>query len=367
LHNFFLFDSMHKALYIFIVLIIPSSKLIAQYDSAIQFKLTGYLESYYLHDPYQPANSESYPEIFYNYHRSGEAQVNLALIKGSLKAQRIRSNFGIMTGSYADKNLAHEPIALRNIYEANAGIALDKRERIWLDIGVFESHLGSETPIGIQSPTLSRSLFAESSPYYLAGVKMSYQPKNEKWNFSLLHVNGWQKMYRPNSYSPLQFGTQIQWKPQKNITINHSTFIGSDKPDSSNITRFFNDLYVIWKWSDKWKFHALFDIGMDQTINHNWFTANLSIQHQFKPKWSCTIRAEYFEDPKEIIIQSPPQTEGFKTYSTSLNIDYKIIKQAMFRLESKFLTSTDYVFQKNEQELSNGALLFYASLCILID
>lgn len=360
-------QAMFRKATLFLALVLTQHRLIAQYDSTFQFKISGYLESYYLYDTYQPDNHESNTEIFFNYHRSGELQLNLALVRGALKANRLRSNFGLMHGTYTDKNLSHEPVALRNIYEANAGFALDKQERIWLDAGVFESHLGAETPIGSQNPTLSRSMFAESSPYYLAGVKLSYQSANEKWKASVMQLNGWQKMYRTPYYSPFNFGTQIQWLPGKNLLLNHSTFIGSDQPDSLNKMRFFNDFYITWKWREKWKFNALFDIGIEHNINDMWFTGCVSVQHQFKPKWSWTLRAEYFDDSREMIIQSPPQVDGFSAYATSINLDYKIIKQVLFRMESKFLGSKEFIFKKNEHELSNGALLFYTSLCILLD
>ena len=44
----------------------------------------------------------------------------------------------------------------------------------------------------------------------------------------------------------------MTFKPSDAVTLNYSTFIGNDKPDSVRQMRYFNDFYVIIQPSGKW-------------------------------------------------------------------------------------------------------------------
>ncbi|WP_133272779.1 outer membrane beta-barrel protein [Hymenobacter radiodurans] len=44
-----------------------------------------------------------------------------------------------------------------------------------MDTGIFTSHLGFELALSKDNWTLSRSLMAKNSPYYEAGVRITYE------------------------------------------------------------------------------------------------------------------------------------------------------------------------------------------------
>jgi len=48
-------------------------------------------------------------------------------VKASYNANKVRGNFALMTGTYAQYNLANEQGLLKNVFEANAGIKLSKK------------------------------------------------------------------------------------------------------------------------------------------------------------------------------------------------------------------------------------------------
>jgi hypothetical protein len=52
---------------------------------------------------------------------------------------------------------------LKNIYEANVGISLNKKNNLWVDAGVMPSHIGFESAISMDNWYLTRSLLAENS------------------------------------------------------------------------------------------------------------------------------------------------------------------------------------------------------------
>jgi hypothetical protein len=156
-----------------------------------------------------------------------------------------------MTGTYANANLSAEPGVLKNILEANAGVKISKNKNLWIDAGIFGSHIGFESAIGKDCWNLTRSILADNTPYYEAGAKISYTTDNGKWFLSGMVLNGWQRIQRVDGNSLPSFGTQITFKPTSTVTLNSSSFIGTDKPDSARQMRYFHNFYGIFQVSSK--------------------------------------------------------------------------------------------------------------------
>ncbi|HEX8331290.1 MAG TPA: outer membrane beta-barrel protein, partial [Segetibacter sp.] len=212
------------------------------------------------------------------------------------------------------------------------------------------SHIGFESAIGKDNWTLTRSIVADNSPYYEAGVKLTNTTNNNKWVFSGLALNGWQRIKRVDGNSLMNFGTQITYKPTGKVTLNYSTFIGTDKPDSVRQMRYYHNIYGIFQVSDKFGITAGFDIGAEEKSSTNsdmntWYTPVLIAKLNVSPKVSLTARGEYYKDEKGVII-STGTTNGFKTIGVSLNIDYTPSSNMLFRVEARSLNSKDNIFAK---------------------
>ena len=119
---------------------------------------SGYVEAYYTHDFTAPKIAQERPGFLYNHKRNREVNVNLAFIKGAYTSDRVRANLAIQAGTYAQYNYAAEQGLMKNIFEANAGIKLSKKRDLWLDAGIFSSHIGFESAISKDCWTLTRSL-----------------------------------------------------------------------------------------------------------------------------------------------------------------------------------------------------------------
>ncbi len=119
--------------------------------------------------------------------------LNLGLVHVGYAKQRMRAALGLMAGTYPQANLIAEPELLRNIFEARVGLKLSKRKELWLDAGVFPSHIGLESAIGIDNWTLTRSVIAENSPYYLSGARLTWT-LSKKLELAALMMNGWQRI-----------------------------------------------------------------------------------------------------------------------------------------------------------------------------
>lgn len=309
---------------------------------------SGYIESYYTYDFNKPVDNNR-PGFIYSHNRHNEFNLNLGFVKGSYSAEKVRANLSIAAGTYVNANYATEPGVLKNVYEANAGFKISKKN-LWLDAGIFSSHIGFESALGKDNATLTRSIVADNSPYYEAGAKLTYTTDDNKWLVTALALNGWQRINRVNGNSLMSFGTQVTYKPNGKVTLNYSTFIGTDKPDSARQMRYYHNLYGIFRVSDKFGITAGLDIGSEEKSKTNsdmniWYAPVLIAKYSINPKWSLSARGEYYKDEKGVII-STGTPNGFKTTGVSLNIDYAPASNMHFRVEGRSLNSKDNIFTK---------------------
>lgn len=148
------------------------------------------------------------------------------------------------------------------------------------------------------------------------------------------------------------FGTQITFTPSSKLIINYSTFIGNDKPDTSKQMRYFHNVYGIFQITDNLRVTVGFDYGMEQKFEgssdyNNWYSPVIIVKVNLNDQWSLTGRAEYYVDENGVIIATGTKN-GFQTTGYSLNIDYKIRENAVWRIEGRSLNSKDKIFIKDD-------------------
>ncbi|MCD1117397.1 porin [Chryseobacterium turcicum] len=340
----------------------------AQNDSINKpFTVSGYAEVYYTADFNNPKNNNR-PGFVYSHNRNNEVNINLAFIKTAYNTENIRANLALAAGTYMNANYAAEQDVMKNVYEANAGLKISKKHNLWIDAGVFPSHLGFESAIGKDNWTLTRSLFADNSPYFETGAKISYTSESGKWFVSGLVLNGWQRIQRVDGNSTPAFGHQLIFKPNEKLTLNSSSFIGNDKPDSIRQMRYFHNLYAIYQINKKFGLTAGFDIGAEQKVKGSnqyniWYTPVLIVKYNATDKLSFTVRGEYYQDEKGVIISTGTEN-GFKTFGYSLNLDYQISPNLVWRTEIRNLSSKDAIFMNRTDEFNKNSLTATTALAI---
>lgn len=333
---------------LFLLLIMPPLLVGAQVDTtALKVSVSAYAEPYYGYDFNQPADGNR-PGFVYAYHRHNEFNLNIGFIKASVSAARFHGNFALMAGTYANANLAAEPGTLKNLYEANAGVKISKKHEIWIDGGVFGSHIGFESAVGKDCWTLTRSMLADNSPYYESGAKLSYTAPNGKWFLSALALNGWQRIQRAPGNSLISGGTQIQFKPNSKVTLNSSSFFGTDQPDEARLWRFFHNFYGIFQLSDRFGVILGLDTGWQENPREDadpnfWFSPVLISRYAFNDRLTLATRFEYYNDENGVIIDTGLRN-GFQTLGVSANLDVQVHKNAVWRIEGKVFNSQEEIF-----------------------
>jgi hypothetical protein len=311
--------------------------------------VSGYAEAYYQYDFNKPADNYR-PGFIYSHNRHNEFNLNLGFVKASYTADRVRANLSLAAGTYMNANYAAEPGVLKNIYEANAGFRISKKKNLWLDAGIFSSHIGFESAVSKDCWTLTRSILAENSPYFESGAKISYTTDDGKWMLSGMALNGWQRITRVSGNSLMSWGAQIQYKPSGKVLLNYSNFIGTDKPDSARLSRFFHNIYGIFNVNDKFGVTLGFDIGTEEktpgsTDKNTWYSPVVIIKYTPNSKWAIAGRVEHYNDKNGVIIATG-SPNGFQTTGFSLNIDHSPAKNVLVRLEARSLSSKDDIFVK---------------------
>ncbi len=341
----------------FLILIFALSAFeLAAEDENSNLLFSGYAEIYYAYDFNEPLNHDLPPFLF-SYNRHNEVNLDLGYLKAQYVTDRLRINFALMAGTYAQANLSAEPDVFRNVFEANAGFKLSKDKNFWVDAGIFPSHIGFESAIGKDCWTLTRSILAENSPYYEAGAKISYTTDSGKWFIGGLLLNGWQRIQRLDGNNTPAFGTQLTYKPNNAFTLNYSTFIGSDKPDVSRQWRYFNNFYAIYQITPKVGIIAGLDIGSEQKSKgsgdyNTWYSPVGIIRYTVNDKINVAARVEYYQDPNGVII-STGTPNGFKTIGYSANFDYSINDHLLWRIEGRSFQSKDGIFTKDNEPESD--------------
>jgi len=338
--------------------------------------LWGYADIYYGYNFNQPpsridgemVNGNSF---LYSHNRHNEFNINNGIVGLEYSKDRVRGALALQSGTYVLYNYASEPEVLRNIYEAYAGYQLVNK--LWIDAGIFSSHIGAESTISFNNLTLSRSLMADNTPYFETGVKATYEV-TDKLMLTGLMLNGWQNIIDHNRNKAL--GTQIQYKPAEKILINYSTFYGKEagayentaeivNTDSLSARRFFNNFYI-QAVVNRLTILASFDIGFQKKLkasgNYVWWNPNLILKYVINDKIALVVRSEYYNDKNGVIINSGT-AYGFQTFSGSFGVDLKLTEHLLCRLEGKGFDSKDKVFI-NKDKPSNNSILVLSSVAV---
>lgn len=338
---------------------------LGQSDINKRFHYGAYGEIYYGQD-FPSFNNKERAPFLYNHKQTGTIALNLLMVSGQYTGKRTRANLGLMTGTYTQYNLADEPIVAQNIYEANVGWQVSKKKNLWLDLGVFPSHLGFESVLSKECYTLTRSIVAENSPYYESGMKLSFSSDNQQWMASVLLLNGWQKIrLDPQQLSPA-VGLQLSHQKNERFSINYSNYLGQSPKYTTPRLSSYHNIYLRYNIDSTLRLCLGFDVGTDYALQRQrygiWYTPVCIVQSYLNSKLAVAARAEYFKDPHNIIldvpVQAPDQASAFWGFST--NADYRLRANILLRGEVKYLQADAPYFGSRKHQLScTGCICFW--------
>ena len=130
---------------------------------------------------------------------------------------------------------------------------------------------------------------------------------------------------------------------------------------TSKQMRYFHNFYGMFHFTDKFHVTAGFDYGMEQKSKGSsditiGTALLLIVKVSFNDKWSVTGRGEYYNDENGIIIATGTEN-GFQTTGYSLNLDYRIRDNAVWRVEGRTLNSKDKIFIKDGEAVNTNTFV----------
>jgi hypothetical protein len=312
--------------------------VVSSRDSARKFTLSGFADLYI---GYQLGGKKQKEDFYYNHKVNNRLRTNLLLIKGEYESPRFHAVLGLMTGDYSKYNLAAEPNWAKPLNEAYLGVRLSKHQNIWWDAGVYSSYLGIESSVSSDSPTLTRSVVSENTPYYFCGSRISLKSKNRRNEIYIHLLNGWQRIgWDPNIKRP-SFGAHYKYWCRENLSLMYGVFYGSVYPDSLGIQRLYHHVNANWK-KGKWEMWGTLDLGTES--GSLWGAAQVMGQCTFNNRWSLTQRLEVYYDPDNRCARVGANKETI-IGGYALSGNFNLGKNILIRLEPKILLASEEIFK----------------------
>ncbi len=319
-------------------------------DTTPKITFGGYVDGYYAWDFNRPYNFDraytTQPA------RHAEFNINLAFADMRITGSRYRGRLAIQYGTSVQSNYAGEPIighisgssVSQFLQEATIGYQIS--HTVWVDGGIFFAHTGYEGWISRDNLTYTRSLVGDFSPYYEAGVKLTWQP-SAAITAQIDVVNGWQDISNYNT--PPAGGIRIDYTVNPKATLSYDNFVGNVGADTSATQmRFYNDFIAQYNPSDAWQFAAVFDVG---TQGHStsdgstatWYGTSIIAKNHVTPRLALVGRVERFADPDQVIVKTGLPS-SFETNGASFGTDVALMPRALWRTEVRDYWSSGRVW-----------------------
>lgn len=275
-----------------------ASILAASAFAGDEFKLSGWIDTYYQHDFNKSANGVNLTGRQFDPRAGsfelGSAQLNLKWKKSdtfSLTADLALGRTPGISSAYDAANGNSNQI-FQQLYasfgQSNGGT---------LDFGKFNTWIGYESPYVVDNANYSLATLTNfAQPTWHVGVRYS-KPFSDTSSFSLYLVNGWNETQDTNSSKTYGATYATAVGDDKNLTLN---YIGGEEgqngigfPNAGTSTVHLFDAVATWKRSDSQTFALNADYGTSSGANSGTWSGyslylnnKLSDERDFNIRWS---------------------------------------------------------------------------------
>jgi hypothetical protein len=244
------------------------------------------------------------------------------------------------------------PDAWRYIQQAYLGYKIPVGHGLTVEAGIFPSHVGYETFNSKDNWNYTRSWMAENSPYYQAGLRVSY-PFTERLSAQLLLLNGWGVVGEDNGWKTL--GAQIVYaRPRFSLALN--TIMGAEQPGRSEWRFFFDGIATVN--AARWlQLAATVDWGFEQrpaeALAHFWGAAAYA---RFAPRpWlGLALRGEVYHDGLGASVARTLTGVVQTLEEGTLTLEFRLKERLFVKVEGRYDHSDQPVFDGNRRSPLTG-------------
>ena len=326
-------------------------------DTSTKVTFGGFVDGYYAWDFGRPPSfdrSFAGGTVFTTQPaRHNEFNVNLAFVEAKLDAPRVRGRLALQAGTSVQSNYSGEPTngsisgpsLARHLQEAYAGVKLGNS--VWVDGGIFYSHMGMEGWVSRDNPTYTRSLVGDYSPYYQSGARITWAASSTL-TAQLDVVNGWQNVSENNSGKGA--GIRLDLTPSSTTTLSYYNFFSDE---AGNRLRTFNGVGTKIT-SGRLTLLGEFDVGTQSKSasdggTASWYGLTAIARAQVTPTVAFSGRFERYEDEDQVIIATGAQEDGtpngsFRANGGSIGLDIVPQARLLWRTELRGFTNKSEIF-----------------------
>lgn len=318
-------------------------------DTAIHVAIGGFVDAYYAYDFDRPPTLDRVYTT--TAARHDEFNVNLAFADLVLTGPRIRGRLALQFGTAVQANYAGEPHVgtlsgpdvSRYLQEATVGYRVSSS--VWLDAGIFLAPFGSENWISRDNWTYTRSLIADNSPYYEAGVKATWQVSG-RFAAQLHVMNGWQNISETNSGKAL--GVRLDYALTPGVSLAYDAFVGNEAPDTAPAQlRAFHEGIVQAAIGPRLQVKGTLDYGTQRRAPGSgtdaWHGWAVIARVTLVPRVAVAGRVEDYADPHRVIVATG-LPYGLEATGQSLTLDVTPASRVLWRVEARRLEARNAVF-----------------------
>lgn len=331
-------------------------------------QLTGFVDVYYAWDFNRPPSLDR--AYTTQAARHDEFNVNLADIALWLARPTVHARLALQAGTSVQANYAGEPRVgsvsgpdlARLLQEAYIGVRA--ASTLWVDAGVFYANMGQESWASGDNPTYTRSLIADYSPYYSAGIRALWQA-TRTLALRLDLMNGWQTISAPNRGKAA--GIRIEYAPGQGLLLGYSDFVGNQQPDSlASRIRVFNELFARVGRADGMAAWLTADYGTQRAPDggwNDWYGVALVARRPLSARIALNARVERYADPHQVIVSSLG-VAGFAATGASFGLDVRTSGNVLWRTEWRLTHGDLALFPEASHTLSRGDQLLVTSFAL---
>lgn len=320
-----------------------------------KFKFSTYVDAYYAFDSDKDKTLRQLSSIS---PFRDEFRVNIAQLSLKYDDENIRGTF---TMHFGDIPKVNWPSNDEFIQEANVGFSPYKN--LWIDAGYFPTHIGCE---GLPKDNFFSSFSLQSyyEPFFQSGVKISYD-FSDKFTACLHILNGYNVLEDNNKNKSA--GMQLVYSPKENLKITYNNIIGNEQPrGTEGKTRFLNNVYLNYTACQKLEMIAGLDFGLQDKSKLSdsstayVYAAMASLRYHILPKFSASVRGEYYQDLDGVLSGIVANNLGAKGNGISLGVEYNPVENSYVRLEGRYLRldANEKIFFDNNNQRTEVIMSF---------
>lgn len=324
----------------FICLLLNCKVYSQQKDSTSRFSYGAYIDFYYAYysDSVGKGNFESFPTAAPKNKTLG---LNLAQATVKYATSRFKS---ILTLHYGDIASSAWSQRYNFIQEANAAVRL--HPKLWVEAGLFRSHIGLESIQPRENVTSSISTVVFYHPYFVSGAKLSYQP-TKKVGLGFHIYNGYNTFVETNTNKTL--GASLSYSPKEELSLTYNVLFTDELPkyEGKNHRRIYNNMMAVYK-KNKIQLMSEFNFGSqqnssmeDSTLCAYMLSSSMTTKYTLYKKASLYGRGELFYDPHQML-SGPVYNQygekiGLNLWGVTFGGEYRVNEKSYMRLESRIL------------------------------